>query len=460
MVKARALVGLLALLGLIAGCGTGGGGGLNPTIGNTRVLLNIGDASSDRVLAFSLAINSATLITSANSTATVFSTATAVEFTRRGGVFQPLAVGSITRATYSQLSLTLGAASVTFIDPNNGNILTAAVTPSQTTVNLTLTPELQLGSAPAIVNIDFNLGSSIGIDGSNNVTLTPNFTASGSAIAASGQTDTTGAVQDVTGVVTASSSSSITISAPQAVSPLTFALDGSSTLVDTTVVPSITPGSIPVNSVVEVTGTTRTDGTFLATRVELKAAAGHSAVEGIIVDLPALPATQFTTRAVHMASQSTALPVLGAAYLATGITTTTPFSVDSDLATLTGLPFTPTFDRNTIREIQNVEVFAATPDAASVTAARVRLQEQSITGLALVTASGTNTATITLTPDTDSAFAVITGQPTLTVFQQPNTLLTGFTSVPSGTRIRARGLLFFDPGDSTFKMVATQITAP
>ena len=461
MVRVRALAGLMALLGLIAGCGGGSGGGLNPTVGNTRVLVNVGDASSDRVLAFSMAINSATLTNNTGGTATLFSTPATVEFSRRGGVFQPLASANVTRTTYTQLNLTLGAASVTFIDPNNGNILTSSVTPNQATVNVSLSPALDVGETPLIVNVDFNLGSSLTIDGANTATLTPNFTATSAAIAASGsQTDTTGAVQDVTGVVTASSASSITISAPQAVQALTFTIDSATVLTDTTQVPAVTPGSIPVNGVVEVSGVTQTNGNFLATRIDLKAAAGHSAVEGIVVDLPALPATQFTLRAVHTASQSASVPALGAAYFATGIITTTPFSVDSDNATLTGLPFTPTFDRSTIREVQSVEVFAATPDAASVTAARVRLQEQSIGGLSVVVSTGTNTATITLTPDTESVFNVGTGQTTLTVFQQPNTQLVGFTTVPSGVRIRARGLLFFNPGDSTFKMVATQITLP
>lgn len=461
MLKVRALAGLFALLGLIAGCGGGGSSGGGRTIDNTRVLVNVGDAASDRVLAFSALINSATLTASGSATATLVNTPARVEFSRRSGVFQPLASGSIAQDTYTQLTLALGTVNVTFVDPNNGNILTTSLTPNPATVNIALSPALTVGASPLILNVDFNLGASIAIDGSNNVTLTPAFTVTSAAIAATGsQTDTTGAVRDVTGVVTASSSSSITIAAPQAAQPLTFAVDSSTFLTDTTQTPPVTPASIPVNSIVEINGVTQTNGNFTATRIDLKAAAGHSAVEGIVVDLPALPATQFTLRAVHTASQSSSVPVLGDAFTATGITTTTPFSVDSDSATLTGLPFTPTFDRDTIREVQNVEVFAATPDSASVTAARVRLQEQSLSGLSLVVSSGANTATITLTPDTDSIFNVGTGQTTLTVFQQPDTQLVGFTSVPSGVRIRARGLLFFDPGDGTFKMVATQLTTP
>jgi hypothetical protein len=100
-------------------------------------------------------------------------------------------------------------------------------------------------------------------------------------------------------------------------------------------------------------------------------------------------------------------------------------------------------------------VEAATPVAAgAVTADKVLLVKQGLTG----TASAVSSGTFTLTLAADSAFAKLTGVTTVTVHQQPGTELKGITSVTNNASVKVRGLLFFD--GVNYQFVAGRIGLP
>jgi hypothetical protein len=133
---------------------------------------------------------------------------------------------------------------------------------------------------------------------------------------------------------------------------------------------------------------------------------------------------------------------------------------------MSNLPFTPVFDGSTLLKGQRVEAVSSTGmmqgggmggmmGGGTINASEMDLEQQGLSGtVSGYTGSGTPT-TFTLTVAADSAFATLTGETAITVFQQPGTELRGITN---GSTVHARGLLFLDGG--TYKLVASRIMAP
>jgi hypothetical protein len=93
-----------------------------------------------------------------------------------------------------------------------------------------------------------------------------------------------------------------------------------------------------------------------------------------------------------------------------------------------------------------------------VNASAIELEEQGLQGTVSAYSAGGSQATFVLTVASDSVFATLTGNTTLTVFQQPATELLGLTTVGNGDVVRVRALLFLDAG--TYKLVASRIMGP
>jgi hypothetical protein len=71
--------------------------------------------------------------------------------------------------------------------------------------------------------------------------------------------------------------------------------------------------------------------------------------------------------------------------------------------------------------------------------------------------SGTAPTTFTLTVATDSAFAMLAGSTTVTIFWQPGTDVHNLAhALTNGDAVRVRGLLFFT--GSGINMIARRIT--
>ena len=95
--------------------------------------------------------------------------------------------------------------------------------------------------------------------------------------------------------------------------------------------------------------------------------------------------------------------------------------------------------------------------AGTMNASQLYLDPQGVTGTVAASVTGGAAATLTLTLPSDSAFTTLTGATTVTVYQQPKTVVTGNASIPSGSSVHAFGLLFYDGGQ--WKMVAQRIGA-
>ena len=95
--------------------------------------------------------------------------------------------------------------------------------------------------------------------------------------------------------------------------------------------------------------------------------------------------------------------------------------------------------------------------AGTITSSQLVLEPQGLTGTASASISSGATTNFTLTLPSQCAFSTLTGATTVSVFQQPQTILSGTSPIASGTAMHAFGLLFYDGGQ--WKMVAERIGA-
>src|SRR5579871_773533 len=78
----------LVLIVFGIGCGSGKMANNTTNASSSSVMLSMGDASNDRIIAFSLTVNS--IVLTGGSNPTVLSTPTTIEFVHNAGTFQPL----------------------------------------------------------------------------------------------------------------------------------------------------------------------------------------------------------------------------------------------------------------------------------------------------------------------------------------------------------------------------------
>jgi hypothetical protein len=133
---------------------------------------------------------------------------------------------------------------------------------------------------------------------------------------------------------------------------------------------------------------------------------------------------------------------------------------------LTGLPFTPRFDRATMTRGQRIETLSANQmtqgggmqgmmGGGTLAATSINLGQQGLRGTVSAYAQSGSQASFTLTLPADSAFAKLTGATTATVYQQASSKLRGVSNITNGSVVQVRGLLFLDGG--AFRLVAGRI---
>ncbi|MGA3344626.1 MAG: DUF4382 domain-containing protein [Terracidiphilus sp.] len=190
-----ALFSLAAVALLIAGCGSGTVATnhltTSPEIGSTFVVGT--DAPMASVVSFTVPIENLCGVTTDSSTGLsacvpLISGTPSVDFARFNGLQTLLDMNDIQAGTYTQIQITLGAATIGYLDmtqtPPAIQTEAAAYDSSCTsTTSCTYTATLATplvvaaSSAPVGLRVDFDLRKSIGVDGSGNITgtVTPTF---------------------------------------------------------------------------------------------------------------------------------------------------------------------------------------------------------------------------------------------------------------------------------------------
>ena len=453
----------------LSGCsgGSASNTGSNPTptpTAKTAVQVNMGDSPADWMLAFSMNITSMSL-TSSNGSTSVVTSSTPMEMMHLMGTMQPLAMVNAPQGTYTGASITIGSATVMYMDPATKLPVQATIS-SPMTANVTFSNPISVGSTPMAMGFDLDLASSVTTGSGGTLTMNPVFhVSSGMQGSGNAMDPTDGGIQKMMGSVSSVSGSSFVMTSLQAAQSFTF-MTNSSTVFDGTSMSSMASGMLAI-----VDATLQSDGSLMATRVQSMMSSGGAMGGGIITAVTGSPATTLT-----LVMQNGAGTGMMSSDFAAGATVdlggSTTYQIDEDNVDMAGLPFTPTFDDSHIYVGQAVMpissggmmsggtgggMMGGSPLAGTITASEVLLEPQGLTGTSVAAISSSATTSFTLTLPSDSAFTTLTGATSVTIFQQPQTTVTGTSPIASGSSVHAFGLLFFDAGQ--WKMVASRIGA-
>jgi hypothetical protein len=416
-------------------------------------MVNIGDAPLAGVLSFEVTINSATL-SGTGGTVNLISTPVRLEISSLAGTMRPLVLTSIPPGTYDTLAFTFSNAEVVFL--KNGVPTKQEISTPSTATNVTISPAATASASGAVaLNIDFKLGSSLSVDGAGNVSFTPVITAAATAVpAGGGQQVENGKIEDLRGMVLSVAAPQFTVATREKPAGVTFTTDVNTVFNGITGLSALVKGTI-----VEIDAATQSNGTLLAKKIEVEddhenEAEQEEEAEGLVAQVTGTPATSITVVVNDSSSTTSAQqPAMGST-ITVNINANTDFRVDNHVD-LTGLNFAPTFSAATIAPGQKVEAESKAPSATSITARRLKLGIQAIDGtISNLVPNGTrSTFTLNLAPG--SVLATLTGQTSITVFQQPGTEVKNVT-VANGNAARVRGTLFFT--GTAYNLVAQRIT--
>ena len=449
---------------ILTGCGGSSSAiATGPTAASkTAIQVNIGDSPSDWMLAFSMNITSMSL-TGGTGNVSVVSASTPMEMMHLMGTMQPLAMISVPQGSYTGASITIGSATVMYMDPRT-------TTPAQKTISgpmtatVTFSSPITVGSTPMAMGFDLDLAKSVTADASGNLAMIPVFhMTSGTQGSGNPMDFSDGGIQEMMGMISSTSGNSFTMTSMQAAQSFTFMMNSSTTFAGTSM------SGMSNGMLVMVDATLQSDGSLMATNVRSMMGSGGVMGGGIITAVNGQPPTSLT-----LVMQNGAGSSMMSSYLAAGttvdLTGSTTYTIDKDNKDLSGLPFTPTFDADHVYAGQSVMPVSSSGmmsggmgggmmggASSTINASELLLMPQGLTGANDAAISGGATTSFILTLPLDSAFATLTGATTVTVFQQTKTTVTGTSPIASGASVHAFGLLFNDGGQ--WKMVATRIGA-
>jgi hypothetical protein len=464
VMKRVALFIAAVLLSACGGGGGGGGGGTATTLpapqpSTTPVQINLGDDPADRLVAVGVTINSLSLNNSSGGSVSVMSTPRPMEMMRLMGTVAPLAMVRVPHGTYTGATMTLGASTVTHIDPATGLPVQRTV-PGPMTTHVTFSPPLVVGTTPMVLNFDMNMVASVGIDPMGSVSMTPMLSAHHNPLVSGSPHPEDGGMHGLNGMVGSVSGNTFTLSMMQGMPDVPLTTHAGTHYEGIGGMHGTGHGHL-----LSIDATMQPDGSWMATRVHSRVGAGGAMAAGVVTSLSGIPPTQLVM-VTHDGAGNGMMPANLAGTTTVNISDATVFALDARDVDLTNLPFTPRFDRSTVSRGQRIETFSTGQmmqgggmhgmmGGGTLTAASIYLGQQGLRGsVSGYTQSGSQ-ASFALALPADSAFAKLTGATTVTVYQQGSTQLRGVSNITNGSIVQVRGLLFLDGG--VFRLVAGRI---
>lgn len=457
----------IAIITVAIGCG-GSQSSITPPpqqTGTASVHVGVGDSPSDWVMSFTMTINSVKMNPSSGSPVSLLSSPATIEFAHMMGTINPLTMMNVPSGTYTSVTVTCSNAQITYMDPNTRQPVSTTVTPNPSTVTMDFASPVTVGTSPMAMNLDLNLASTVSMPGSA-MSVAPSFTANMASMpGTSQQSDFTGAMNNVMGMVSQVSGSSFTMNTMQN-GQMTFMTNSSTQFQNMVGMSMMSTGQM-----VNVDAVTQGDGSMLATSVDSMMNGSDNGMDaaGIIFNVSGAPPTQLQLVMMDGEGSMMSTSQLGGG-MTVAVGSSTVYSIDTDGVDMTGMIFT--FDANSIALGQNVEADttgsmmsgsgmmrgSTMMNDGSFTATEVMLEQQGLVGTVSNYSPNGSTATFTLTVPSDSSFASITGATTITVYQQNGTQLRGMSSVANGNTVVVRGLLFHNGGQ--YSMVSSLIGTP
>jgi hypothetical protein len=363
---------------------------------------------------------------------------------------------AVPQGTYTAATVTFANPEITFLN-SSGTVKKVELSTTQT-ATINFNPPITINSASAVIDFDVNLSKLLIFDSSGNVTGV-NLSATSFSVGSSDvappdkQGDDNGEQEDVFGTISAVNGSSFTLTAADSGVQLAFTTDSKTEFED--------GAALTVNAMVTVEGRTNSDGSLYAKKIEGAEDNRGAEAQGLVTAVTGSPASSLTFVADGAMGSGMNSGALGT--LLTADLTNAKFEVHLGGIDTSGLGNLPNsefpFDASTIHAGQRVEIDSKDAmNGTGLVAEKVRLEQQAlvgkVSGLGAETSSGP--VTFTLTVPSDSAFATLSGQTTVTVFWQPGTDLKNLTGVNDGDTIRVRGLVF--SSGTSFNMIARRIT--
>jgi len=423
------------------------------TMTAANVQFKIGDAPADSVLSLVLTITHVDLMQQGGGTITVLDSPTKIELTHLAGTVESFVAANVPPGTYQSAAVSISTVDVTYIPASSTTPVEKTFT-LNTTINVMFNPAVTISKAPSVLSFDFNAAQSLTFDSAGNVTgINPVITVSVQVISSGEQENDEehGEIEDMVGTISGAMAASFALTPEPGSSAQTFTVDANTKF----------EGGIPQfadlnpGMLVEVDAVTQSDGSLLATKVELMEAGEGMEADGIVT---ATSGTSVTLLVLHeggnMSTDMVGTPLTVDVFNAVF---KSPLGNSDFSMLLRGLPFTPKFDKVTVAVGQRVQVNAPVTSQMknSFSATQVRLQRQALSGTVGAAPMGSN-ASFLLLLDADSAFVKLTGVSSVNVYQGPGTQ--EMTPVAPSTKIRVRGLLFFD--GTNYQFVAARVAKP
>jgi hypothetical protein len=417
----------------------------------------MGDAPADRVIGFEVTVGPITLTPTSGSAVTVLSATRRIELTHLSGTNETLGLVKVPQGTYTGASITVSNPEIVFLN-NLGQTVKLEPTFNQA-VTVAFTPPLTVGAGMPVINIDLRVANSLTFDAQGNVTglnINPtSFNLATSTVAAQAEQEhENGELENLKGTVSSVSGSSFTLTVARSGTSLTFTTDGNTQFKEGASLASL------ANMMVTVEGRTLADGSLYAKEVEGVETGDGAEVEGLISHVTGNPATQLTFMADHGSGGGMDDSKTGAMF--TVDVSKAGFKADQSNLDTNGLSSLLSsanfpFDAATVHSGQRVEIDSRhAVSGTSAVAETVKLQQQTLSGTVSGLTRGSPT-TFTLTVAPDSAFAMLAGTTTITVYWQSGTDLHNLPhTLTNGDSVRVRGLLFF--AGTKANMIARRIT--
>ena len=429
-----------------------------PPATGSVVQVSLGDDAGDRVASLSVTVNAVQLTSDAGTTVSLISSPTTLEISSLAGTTTPLGTVTVPAGTYNKLTITLGGATITVVDPATGTTVQKTFNAPANPFSITLNPVFVSDGSARVINIDLNLHSSVAIDATGNVTFNPLFLVSHARMQGPPPgmppNPFTGGVERAIGKVGNVFPTTFELITAIGQKTLTFTVNSATVFNGVGSLQGLQGGML-----VLVNGQAQSDGTLLASKVTVIDGfqSGIGAV-GIVSSTTGTPVTQFKMLAhgITLNTAFTGLSAVPQAVLTVSVTSGTNFQPDTDDVDTGGLGLS--FNASTLSPAQTVAVYTSgaltiapgSPVTGSLTASQVRLLQQPLVG----SISNLATDSFTLTVPSESVFAVLAKTTTVTVYRTPATQLSDNLALANGQRVFVRGLVFNNNG---YQMVATRI---
>ncbi|MGH9536016.1 MAG: DUF5666 domain-containing protein [Terriglobales bacterium] len=469
-IRPRLLVALAAALALVsavglAACGgnssissnTGGGGSTS----TTQMVTTVGDTPMDNVLSAQVTISAVAAINSSGQQVALLATPRVVELSALGGTREPLTLNTVPSGTYTGVMVTATQARITYLSSSNQAVMaTAELAGGGSSVSTTYNfpnPVSVQDTNGVDLRLDFNLSQSFDLTGTT-VTFNPSITAACAGI----DKDSADDLQvRAAGMVTAISSSSITLTMFDSGASITFAINSQTFFDD-----NETSSSIQVGAAVWVYGQIQSGGTYLAAEIGASDlgvkfgnefnAGGEGRVLAVTDDgdgnLSSMQVVTFTNFAAGEIGRTVTVNV--------GSTTVYWLDHRAKMAGVAAFDATQVFPGQVVGYAG-----ASTDNGLTVAAVGVRLGAQTLQGSLATAISGTSPSfSFGLQPDALSVFEQLSHALTVTVQTSSETVFggslsaSGLTGVTATTPLGVRGFMAQQAGVDT--QYAVRIGSP